>query len=79
MRYVGLAFLGMVLWTGQVSAAKYEDEQALKIISEGKIINTHNVNEQVLKLRVLYKGNYHICTDGAFSDTVFLQCWSYED
>ena len=79
MRYVGLVFLGMVLWAGQASAAVFEGKEAAEIISYGEIIHSHVRSERSLFLRVLYEGDYYICSDGNLTEAVFLQCKSTLD
>ncbi len=67
MRYVGLVFLGMVLWAGQASAAKVDAEFALEIISQGKTIGEfyeENVDGAYRYSRVVHNGKLYICSDG---------------
>jgi len=73
VRYVGLMFLGMVLWAGQASAAVFKGKEAAEIISDGEIIHSHLRNDLILILRVLYKGDYFICKDGNLTEAVYLQ------
>ena len=71
MRYVGLVFLGLVLWAGQASAARIMDRQStLEIITEGKTIGefytTLEVFDQQVNYRtsrVVYQGRLFICSD----------------
>ena len=71
MRYVGLMFVGLVLWVGQASAARIIDRQvALEIITEGKTIgesySTLEAFDQQVNYRtsrVVYQGRLFICHD----------------
>ena len=78
MRYLGLVFLGMVLWAGQASAVKIVGKPAVKIVSEGTIIHKHVVNDVSLNMRVLHKGAYYVCKDGQAGDKSYLFCYSVE-
>ena len=41
MRYVGLVFLGMVLWAGQAVAAELDMERSEEVLVNGKMISEH--------------------------------------
>ena len=76
MRYLSLVVLGTVLWADQASAAVFEGKKAAEIIDNGRIIHSHLRDEVSLFLRVMYKGDYFICSDGRLTEGVFLQCKS---
>lgn len=75
MRYLGLIVLGTVLWTGQASAERIATKEAVKIISEGKIMHQH-LNGSSLNYRVIHKGTYYICYDGLPTDDAYVFCHS---
>ena len=66
MRYLGLVFLGLVLWVGQALADEVSDKLALRVITEGKNIGENYYGEfskaQQMSL-VVYKGDFYICMD----------------
>ncbi len=45
MRYLGLVFLGLVLWVGQALADEVSDKLALRVITEGKNIGENHYGE----------------------------------
>ena len=79
MRYLGLMFLGMVLWAGQATAEKFLDTAAVKIVADGKIIHRSNLERTSLLMRIIYEDRYFICVDKIFEDRVYLNCDSLED
>ena len=73
MRYVGLVFMGLVLWVGQVTAKEPDEfnveirnnQEALEIVLKGQILN-HSLNEDKrMEARIIYEGRYWICKDYA--------------
>ena len=79
MRYVGLTFLGLALWSSQAWAEKFLGTAAVKIVAEGKIIHRSTVDPLSLLMKVIHEDKYFICVDRIFEDRVYLNCDSLED
>ena len=75
MRYVGLVFLGMVLWAGQASAERIATKEAVKILIDGRIMHQH-LSGSSLTYRVIYRGTYYICYDGLPTEDAYVTCHS---
>ena len=80
MRYVGLIFLGMVLWAGQAMAAELDMERSEQILIKGKIVHERFIvkdrsYEFPRVTRVLYKGDLYICTDYLSAKQVNFRCF----
>ena len=69
MRYVGLVFLGMVLWTGQAMAAELDMERSEEVLVNGKMISEHywqpanTYAPPVRFTRVIHDDDLFICFD----------------
>ena len=66
MRYVGLVFLGMILWAGQAGADQVSNKQAERIITRGETIGEDYYGEgpQAKRIsRVVYNLELYICMD----------------
>lgn len=80
MRYIGLVFLGLVLWAGQASAVLLEQKWAEEIVLNGEIIHKH-VSEKkgMFEMRVIHKNTYYMCMDSNRVGVGFrLKCWSVD-
>ena len=77
MRYVGLVFLGMVLLSSQAFAKTYEDSEAEKIITSGKIIHME-VDGSFFNIRVIYKSSYYSCYEYSYDGKLSLTCLSVD-
>ena len=83
MRYVGLVFLGMVLWAGQVTAEPLDDEKSLEVLVQGKTISQYYGEDsrynrrgrKVRYTRVIYRKKLYICEDGMGSGRSYVYCW----
>ena len=78
MRYVGLMFLGMVLWAGQASADMLHAEEAEKVLTQGKTISEFYVEAKfaaVRYTRVIYRNDLYICRDLQAGGQVRIACW----
>ena len=81
MRYVGLVFLGLLLWAGQVSAVLLDHERSKFILSSGEILSeTYNTSlkrdfEYTLIARIRYDGGLYICTDFVYHGVVRVCCF----
>ena len=86
MRYVGLVFLGMVLWAGQVTAEAINSEKSLEVLVQGKTISQyyeadsrHNrMGRKARYTRVIYRKKLYICEDGMWSGRSHVRCWDDE-
>ena len=77
MRYIGLVFLGLVLWTGQASAGMVLGKAAEQIVIKGEIIHKiFREKRQWCEMRVIHEGNYYRCIDfyEAMGDNAILKC-----
>ena len=81
MRYVGLVFLGLVLWAGQVSAEPLDHERSKFILFSGEILSqTYNTSfkrdtEYTRITRIRYDGGLYICTDFVYHGVVRVSCF----
>ena len=78
MRYVGLVFLGLVLWAGKASAEFFIFDDAMKIIVKGETISElyYGIGEDAVRYsRVIYKNKLYICSDYQDMNTVFYRCY----
>ena len=81
MRYVGLVFLGLVLWAGQVSAEPLDHERSKFILFSGEILSeTYNTSlkrdfEYTRITRIRYDGGLYICTDFVNYGHVLVKCF----
>ena len=86
MRYVGLMFLGMVLWAGQVTAEPLDAEKSLEVLVQGKTISQYygedsrynRMKSKVRYTRVIYRKKLYICEDGMWSGKSYVRCWDDE-
>ena len=72
MRYVGLVFLGIVLWGGHTAGAvEMTAADSMEVVTNGKVVNqyikTHGKHEFGLDTsrttRIIWKGRLYICQD----------------
>ena len=66
MRYVGLVFLGLVLWAGQASADQVSDKLAKRVMTQGLTIGEdyYGTGPSAKRMsRVVYKFELYICMD----------------
>ena len=81
MRYVGLVFLGMVLWAGQAVAITIGSERSKSILLNGEVISeTYNTNirldlEYTRITRIKYRGGLYICRDNVEGSEVRVECF----
>ena len=81
MRYLGLMFLGMVLWAFQASAVTLDHDRSKFILFNGEILSeTYNTSlkrdfEYTRITRIRYNGGFYICTDFVNYDHVKVLCY----
>tara|TARA_B100001059_G_C17468012_1_gene395514 strand:- start:97 stop:441 length:345 start_codon:yes stop_codon:yes gene_type:complete len=83
VRYVGLVFLGLVLWTGQASAELMSLKQSETIVAKGKTISEYYKRTDHQKIavrhsRVVYNNVLFICTDYVEKFDVVVGCFSVD-
>ena len=85
MRYVGLVFLGLVLWAGQASAdhhvRKLEGPRASTVLVLGEAVaSTWETETFTRHTRVIYNEQYWMCRDNELlGRTIFVTCLTYKD
>jgi hypothetical protein len=79
VRYVGLVFLGLVLWAGQAVALEIDGGTSKVILEKGKIVHERYDSSVKYPLqrvtRVFYRGNLFICTDYVQQRQAFFRCF----
>ena len=78
MRYVGLVFLGMVLWGGQASAEMLDAEEAEEVLTQGKTVSEFYEGTKYAGqrwTRVIYRNDLYICQDLKAGGQVQIVCW----
>ena len=81
MRYVGLVFLGMVLWAGQAMAAELDMERSEEVLVNGKIISEHyfqppnSYQPPVRFSRVIHDDDLFICIDRVHDAKLNMACY----
>ena len=82
MRYLGLMFLGMVLWAFQASAVILDHERSKFILFNGEILSeTYNTSlkrdfEYTRITRIRHDGGFYICTDFVNYAHVKVECYN---
>ena len=85
MRYVGLVFLGMVLWAGQAAAdhhvRRLEGPRAATVLVFGEVVaSTWETKSFTRHTRVIYNEQYWMCKDTSLlGETIFVTCLTYKD
>ena len=81
MRYLGLVFLGMVLWAGQAVAAELDMERSEEILVNGKIISEHyfqtpnSYQPPIQFTRVIHDDDLFICIDNVRDMKLNMTCY----
>ena len=81
MRYLGLMFLGVVLWAFQASAVTLDHDRSKFILFNGEILSeTYNTSlkrdfEYTRITRIRYDGGLYICTDFVYPAHVQVKCY----
>ena len=72
MRYVGLVFLGMVLWAGQASAVELTIVESEKVLIKGKVVSEYYMTNKEKPVdvdtitritRVIWQSKLFVCQD----------------
>ena len=85
MRYVGLVFLGMVLWAGQAMAAELDMERSEEVLVNGKIISEHyfqtpnSYQPPIRFTRVIHDDDLFICIDNIRMEDKKLNMTCYDE
>ena len=72
MRYLGLVFLGLVLWGGHTAGAvEMTAADSMEVVTNGKVVNQHIKSygkhefglDTYRTTRIIWKGRLYICED----------------
>ena len=69
MRYLGLMFLGMVIYGGHTAGAvEMTAAESMKVVTNGKVVSEHTRltekwKDTIRTTRIIWEGRFYICED----------------